>query len=430
MKISYLPRTIVLVAALQLGFANMVFATTAANSCIACHQEIHEQIILDSKDDIHTRAGLSCKDCHGGDPSIADEESMSPKHGFVGAPKKKDIPQFCGKCHSDPRVMRPYNPSLATDQVEKYWTSRHGELLKTGDQNVATCTSCHKAHGIFSVKDSRSTVYPKNVPATCSHCHSDAAKMASYGIPTNQFAQYADSANVHGYALFVKNDMGAPVCNDCHGNHGAAPPGVSQIGQVCTQCHSLNGELFRGSPHKEGFDALGIPECAFCHQASPDVNNPIARIHTIVHPTNSLIGIREGAVCIQCHTNGDPGWNTASVMSADLDSLEIRLEHVKEVIELAEQQGMEVSDARWKLKSEVLQARMELRTSVHGFNLEKFIPYMQRSDTSLDGVESLGQEAVRETERRRMYYAIITALLILVTVALGLKIKEISKKQE
>lgn len=400
------------------------------NSCIVCHSEIHEQILLDFKDDVHAQAGLSCQDCHGGDPSISDEEAMNPKKGFTGVPKGRDLPGFCGKCHSDPRVMRPFNPSLPTDQVEKYWTSRHGELLKTGDTNVATCASCHKAHGILSAKDTRSTVYPRNVPSTCSKCHSDEALMAKYGIPTTQFSQYADSANVHGYALFVKNDMGAPACNDCHGNHGAAPPGVEQVGQVCTQCHTLNGELFRGSPHKDGFDALGIPECAFCHQASPDVANPLIRIHTIAKPENSLIGTGQKAVCIQCHTEGDPGWNTAAAMSANLDSLEHRLARVEQVIELAERQGMEVSDARWKLKSEVLQARMELRTSVHGFNLENFMPFMQRTDTSLNGVEQLGQDAMKETGRRRIYFVVISILLGLVVVGLALKIKEVNSNRE
>jgi len=406
------------------------FADGKANSCVTCHKEIHEQILNDFNDDVHAKAGLSCADCHGGDPKIADEEAMNPKRGFIGAPKPKDVPQFCGKCHSDPRFMRSYNPSLPTDQVEKYWTSKHGEMLKTGDNNVATCTSCHHAHGVFAIDDSRSSVYPRNVPATCSRCHSDQARMALYGIPTNQFTQYTDSANVHGYALFVKNDMGAPACNDCHGNHGAAPPGVTHVGQVCTQCHTLNGELFRESPHKDGFDALGIAECAFCHQASPDITNPAARLHTIVRPKNSLIGTGGGAVCTQCHTNGDTGWQTASKMSAELDSLEVRLERVEHVIELAERQGMEVTDARWKLKSEVLQARMELRTSIHGFNLEKFLPFVHSSDTSLDGVEQLGQQAMQETGRRRTYFVVMTILLTFVVIALAMKIKAVSRKSD
>lgn len=412
------------------GLAAPDAASPSNNSCVTCHQDIQEKIVADFRDDIHSRSGLSCANCHGGSPKIADETSMDKKQGFVGVPKRADIPQFCGRCHSSPAAMRSYNPSLPTDQLEKYWTSRHGELLKGGDSKVATCISCHRAHNILPANDPRSSVYPANVPATCAGCHSDAAYMAAYGIPTDQFAQYADSANVHGYALFIKNDLGAPACNDCHGNHGAAPPGVEQVGQVCMQCHAMNGQLFRGSPHKDGFDALGVPECAFCHQASPDLAQPRARIHTIVHPAHKLVGTGAGAVCTQCHSDGDDGWKMAQTVSADYDSLEQRLERVEWMIETAERQGMEVSDARWKLKTEVLQARMELRTSIHAFNLAYFIPMFHRSDTSLDGIEALGRKAQVEITNRRTYFAVITILIGLVAVGLVIKIRDVSSKEE
>jgi predicted CXXCH cytochrome family protein len=399
------------------------------NSCIECHRELQPEIVTAFQEDIHSKKGLSCESCHGGNPRIADELAMDKKHGFVGSPKRADVPMFCGKCHSDPAKMRSFNPSLATDQVEKYWTSVHGMLLKKGDENVATCVSCHKTHGILPANDPRSSVYARNVPATCASCHADAAKMSRYNIPTTQFEQYTDSANVHGYALFIKNDIGAPACNDCHGNHGAAPPGLTEVGQVCTQCHALNGELFRSSPHKDGFDGLGVPECAFCHQASPDIDLPKARIHTIARPSPALIGTSQGAVCIQCHSEGDEGWKTAGEISSDLDSLERRLELVEAKIEKAEQQGMEVSDARWKLKSEVLQARMELRTSVHAFSLKHFLPMLERADTSLEGVESMGNEAEVELRSRRIYFGVMTVLIGLVVVGLILKLKSIKPRQ-
>jgi hypothetical protein len=39
-------------------------------------------------------------------------------------------------------------------------------------------------------------------------------------IPHNQYEKFARS--VHGIALLKKHDSGAPACNICHGNHGAA----------------------------------------------------------------------------------------------------------------------------------------------------------------------------------------------------------------
>jgi len=398
-------------------------------SCVECHKEIHEQIVADFREDIHNRVGISCEGCHGGNPKIADESSMDKKYGFVGKPKREETPQFCGKCHSDPVVMRPFNASLPTDQVEKYWTSKHGTLLKQKDQKVAVCSSCHQAHGILPANDIRSSVYPSKVPKTCAACHANAEYMASYGIPTTQFEQYTDSLNVHGYALFVKGDLGAPACNDCHGNHGAAPPGVKEVGQVCTQCHTMNGQLFRASPHKDAFDALGLPECATCHQAQPDINKPTARVHTIVKPTNDLVGTDDKAVCSQCHSQGDVGFETAALMRKNLDSLDHRLEKVQQTIERAEQQGMEVSDARWKLKSEVLQARMELRTSVHAFDRKVFDPAFEKADTSLEGINRLGQEAQAEIRGRRTYYLVMTLLVTLLAIGLALKIRAINRER-
>ena len=100
----------------------------------------------------------------------------------------------------------------------------------TGDTRVATCISCHGAHGVRLVNDAKSPAFPTNVAATCGACHASPDHMRGYTLsdgkplPTSQRADYERS--VHYAALVKQNDLGAPACNDCHGNHGAAPPGV------------------------------------------------------------------------------------------------------------------------------------------------------------------------------------------------------------
>lgn len=416
--------------ALLLGFW-LIFVFTSSSlcaetdNCIECHSGVNEEIVEAFQNDVHSRNGLSCADCHGGNPAIDDESSMDPKYGFIGAPMKKEQPGFCGKCHSDPVFMRNYNPSLPTDQVAKYWTSGHGIKLKKGDSKVATCANCHNAHNILPSNAPKSSVYPPNVPATCATCHSDLEYMAKYGIPTDQFAQYTDSTNVHGYALLVKKDIGAPACNDCHGNHGAAPPGFENVAQVCTQCHKLNGELFRDSPHKEAFDVLEVSECAFCHQASPSIDEPRRNIHTIVKPTNQLVGTSETAVCHQCHSEGEDGWAAAEKFSQLLDSLSTRETRARELLHSAEVKGFEVGEARWVLDSEVRQSNMELRTSIHAFSFDSFMPIYERADTSLNKVLSAGQAAIKELTGRRLYFIVITVLIAFLISMLVIKIKGI-----
>jgi hypothetical protein len=99
--------------------------------------------------------------------------------------------------------------------------------------------------------------------------------MAPYGVATNQFADYRSS--VHAAALLEQGDTSAPACNDCHGNHGAAPPGVRSVAHVCGQCHGREATLFAASFKKDLFDAAGLQECTVCHDH-----------HRIQHPTPEL----------------------------------------------------------------------------------------------------------------------------------------------
>ena len=71
-------------------------------------------------------------------------------------------------------------------------------------------------------------------------------------IPTTQRAEYERS--VHYRALATQNDISAPTCNDCHGNHGAAPPGVGSLTTVCGTCHAVFQSKFASSVHGQIFE--------------------------------------------------------------------------------------------------------------------------------------------------------------------------------
>ena len=110
--------------------------------------------------------GLSCNDCHGGDPNADTKEAAKdPRKGYLGKPKTLDIPAYCGKCHSDANLMKRFNPSAARRSGEGvlHQRARQACLKEKGETRVATCISCHSVHGIRSPSDPLSSVYPSNV---------------------------------------------------------------------------------------------------------------------------------------------------------------------------------------------------------------------------------------------------------------------------
>jgi hypothetical protein len=189
--------------------------------------------------------------------------------------------------------MRKYDPKARVDQLAEYRTSEHGKRNAQGDTAVATCIDCHGAHGIRPVSSPDSTAYAVNVPLTCARCHSDATLMARYGLKANQYDEYRRS--IHAAALIDRGDTAAPACNDCHGNHGATPPGVQSIAQVCGQCHGRESALFRASIKKNIFDEMGLGECTVCHGN-----------HQIGHPTPELF-----------HASSAPEVTSGEVTGAD-----------------------------------------------------------------------------------------------------------------
>ena len=131
-------------------------------------------------------------------------DAMSKAAGFRGKIERKDVPELCGRCHSDGTFMRKYNPSLRTDQLNQYKTSVHGNLFAKGDNKVAVCIDCHGVHDLRPAGDTRSKVNPLNVAETCSRCHSNAEYMKGYRIPTDQFAKY--NTSVHHDAMTVRGE--------------------------------------------------------------------------------------------------------------------------------------------------------------------------------------------------------------------------------
>jgi hypothetical protein len=328
-----------------------------ADTCLECHLELDDEVLTPPAqmfaDDVHRKSGFTCASCHGGDPRAEDSEaSMSSQAGFVGVPDALAIPSLCARCHSDENMIRRFNPALPVDQEAKYKTSGHGKALIGGDRKVAHCASCHGAHGIRPASDPGSPVYATRLPQTCDSCHGDKALMSGYGIDSDPYEEY--ELSVHGQALLERGDIGAPACNDCHGSHGAAPPGVDAVHFVCGTCHLNNREQFETSPHAQAFADLGEAECLTCHG-----------YHSVMAPSDAHLGVGDQATCRQCHDDeSDAGYMVAARLGAMVDSLRNTIEGARTETERAEQVGMLVDDATFQIGT-AHEHLVKMRTESH-----------------------------------------------------------------
>jgi predicted CXXCH cytochrome family protein len=390
-------------------------AAQKKDSCLDCHSQIEGDLakpVQLMKDDIHRARGLSCVDCHGGDATQDDPlRSMDPRKGFIARPRPKDVPAFCGKCHSNADLIKQFNPALRVDQEREYFTSVHGKRLKAGDQKVATCISCHGTHGIRAIKDPLAAVYPPNVAETCAKCHANADYRRAYKVPHDQYGKYKNS--VHATALYQRQDLSAPTCNDCHGNHGAAPPGVTSVANVCGQCHVRQSTLFQASPHKAVFDTLQIGECLQCHSN-----------HEILPPRDEMIGTGQEATCAGCHIPGDGGFQAADRMRRLMDELRASSHRALEILNRAERAGLEVSRAKFEL-SEARDSLTNARVLIHAFStdeVEKVVgPGLEVARKSYQA----GEQALAELGFRRKGLAISLFFILFLALLVYLKIKQI-----
>jgi cytochrome b subunit of formate dehydrogenase len=173
----------------------------AAPNCATCHSDPHETASTRTADfrksvpetcgmchdkeaaefhgSVHGKAvaqGISqapvCTDCHG------EHAILRPKNpGSSVFPTA--VAETCGRCHGDLKLTQRFG--IKTNAVSSYNESFHGLALKAGQPAVASCASCHGYHGILPSSDPKSSINPRNIAATCGHCHPGAGTRFQIG---------------------------------------------------------------------------------------------------------------------------------------------------------------------------------------------------------------------------------------------------------
>lgn len=420
-------------------------ADGAKNSCYDCHSAVNDKqktIAADWKSSVHAAEGITCADCHGGDPT-SDQitVAMDRDNGFQGVPSRLQTVGVCGSCHADPARMKAYN--LETDQYEKYYTSVHGQqLLTKNDVRVAICVDCHGVHDIKKTTDPTAKVSPLNVPELCSSCHSDAARMQPYGIETNQYEIYSKS--IHGQKLLVEKDTRAPTCASCHGSHDAQPPTSKTVVEVCGKCHTATQKLYEESRHAQLPSAN--PQCWTCH-GWHDVSEPNSNrfLHT-TQPNYTCITCHDlqshklrleiarfqnddDRRCDTCHHPDSDIYAQVTAINGSVKDAEKAYDTAEEEIKHASSLGMITSDAELALagaKTSLIQAQ----ATVHTTKLASVSQLSNEAIAKANDAKTLAESKIDQSNFRRQAMIVVLALIALSIVFLFLLKRKLDKDME
>jgi predicted CXXCH cytochrome family protein len=349
------------------------------------------------KGDVHQVAGVTCASCHG--------------TGTPGPIERTKIAGLCATCHSDPNYMRKFRPQVRTDQHAQYVTSVHGLQMARGETRVATCSDCHTSHGVLPVKDARSPVAPSNVANTCARCHADTNRMTPFERDPNVFDDWSHS--VHAAGLLQRGDTSAPTCSTCHGSHGATPPGIDAVANICSTCHVREAELYQASTKRTAFELTEQPACLTCHTN-----------HRIEHPKDSWIGLQEPALCATCHNDEMPGVKVIQTMRAGFDAMDAKFESARAVLERAEHAGMLVDDGMLALR-DATEQRVRLRVQVHAFAEAPFTESLNVGLAAVDKAQAAGDNAMNELAYRRWGLGLATLAILGFLLTLAFKIRSL-----
>jgi predicted CXXCH cytochrome family protein len=190
------------------------------------------------------------------------------------------------------------------------------------------------------------------------------------------------------------------------------------VANVCGQCHARQAELFQTSPHKKAFDDKQLGECITCHGN-----------HAIPKPGDQMIGTQQGALCINCHTQGDKGFIAAGAMRSRIDELIASIDKSSAILNLAERKGMEVSKPKFELKG-ATDALTHARVLIHSSSTSEVDKVIEPGMDAANKGYQAGVGALAELSFRRKGLAVSLVFILFLAALVYLKIRQIESRQE
>jgi cytochrome b subunit of formate dehydrogenase len=213
--------------------------------CASCHKETAAAFIKD----VHaTSQNMTCVDCHQKIHMVTKSDK----------PAKIAVQEKCVRCH---------NP-------EDFALMGHGKAVAAGNADSATCTDCHRLHGITGMSGAtpkEAALLSEAYTARCKSCHADSGVTKRNNLSTAISDTYDQT--YHGKVLQVGNIERAAGCADCHTGHNTLKSSdphsalhPDNLYGSCKTCHTtmhkrfVSFEAHPGAVKGKTYRALHIAE--------------------------------------------------------------------------------------------------------------------------------------------------------------------------
>ncbi|MBI3893058.1 MAG: ammonia-forming cytochrome c nitrite reductase subunit c552 [Candidatus Wallbacteria bacterium] len=342
-----------------------------------------------------------CTDCHGTHDILSKKNPLARTY-------RANIPATCDRCHGDDAKMNAY--AIPTDQFKKWKQSFHGRaVLEKHDLSAAICTDCHGKHDIVNPEDAHSRVHHLSIVKTCTRCHADAELMKRHNLSAAIPADYV--AGIHGIALLKRGITAAPACTNCHGNHGALPPGVKQVAMVCGRCHMRSEEFYNKSPHRQ---AKGFRGCIECH-----------RNHRIAEPGSWLFS----SACERCHPGDSPASARGKALAETFDRAVFTLEQAAKEVKDAAGYGFSMEKLE-AVVEEGRQARVEVVPALHTLDPREADRFAEKATDILKTVQQGVQQIRIRILMRAGSLGMVLIVIMGIVFVFKLKIDRLHHEEE
>jgi hypothetical protein len=340
----------------------------ATDQCISCHgsaelwEKDTQRLFVGPEHlatDIHWQKGISCQQCHGGNPNTTNlREAHADEDGFRSIKSPLEVAQLCARCHDDAAYMHERQPKARTDVVAKFLQSVHGKSLREAGVagpagaegpmipqfagpavvQAVSCSSCHSKHGIRVASDADSSTHPSRLTQTCSTCHQQPVKDLLAGahrqagpkdpLGVGQALSCASCHTGEVHSMVTAKDERSPVfmdhqvrsCGACHEkelqqyNISAHGEGLHKMGllvtAVCSNCHGAHAVFPAKDERSKLHPTMVATTCAACHRFIA------GRLDVSVHgqgpaaakPARQQAAVKDGQAkpsCISCHQGHD-----------------------------------------------------------------------------------------------------------------------------